>query len=104
MGLPPAAMVVAALRGNRERGSGNRTSSWSHCSPFPVPGSRFTRPYPLDVHVLLVHANDGQPEGDLLVMPDRHTWTRGLAGADDVPAGSHEVRDVANRGMRDRAV
>src|SRR6185436_15466981 len=80
-GLPPAVVAVAARRGNR-----------------------FARRDLLDIHILLVHANNRQPERDAIVMADRHARARGLPGADDVPARTYEVRDIADGRMRDRAM
>src|SRR2546422_5154831 len=52
------------------------------------------RCYLLDVHVLLVHADDGEPEADPLIVAGRHARQRGLARADDVPSRSDEMGEV----------
>src|SRR3989441_8325803 len=56
-----------------------------------------------DVHVLLVHADDGEPEAHPLVVPGRDAGERRLAGADHVPPWSDEVHDVAQRRHADRS-
>ena len=57
-----------------------------------------------DVHVLLVHADDGEPEAHPLVVPGRDAGERRLAGADHVPPRSDEVHDVAQRRHADRSM
>ena len=58
----------------------------------------------LDNDVLLIHVDDGETEGDALVMPDRDAGARRLARPDDVPARRHEVRDIAHPRICDRAM
>lgn len=56
------------------------------------------------VQVLAVGAEDREPPGPVLVMPDRHPRHRRLAAADHVPPRGHQVHEVAQRGCRLRPV
>jgi hypothetical protein len=54
---------------------------------------------PVDVEVLLVDREDGQPERDVPVVADGHPRQRGFPGSDDVEAGCAQVHQIAQRGQ-----
>ena len=58
----------------------------------------------VDVEVLVVLAEHGQPPRAVLVVADRHAGQHRLAAADDVPARRHQVHPVAQRRRRLHAV
>ena len=58
----------------------------------------------LDIQVLLIDADNREPEGDAIVVSCRDARERRLAGTDDVPAGAIQVNAVSERRKLNRAV
>src|SRR5262245_9553091 len=57
-----------------------------------------------DKEIGLIGADDGEAPGNALIMANGDAREAWLAGADDVPAGSMKVDEVAQRGQGDGAV
>ena len=95
----PVPRVLQLHRGGRAALDRDRVLDDPHVLPGPaiavlvrVRGVRL-----VDVEVFPVAAEDRQPPGAALVVPDRHSGEHRLAGSDDVPARGDEVDPVAQR-------